>query len=55
VEGREPFGGPISLRLGEILRSVGPELATHVRVEEISESPHAAGSAPKKAKESRKD
>jgi DtxR family transcriptional regulator, Mn-dependent transcriptional regulator len=36
VEGREPFGGPITLRLGETVRSVGLELAAHVRVEEIA-------------------
>jgi DtxR family Mn-dependent transcriptional regulator len=37
VEGREPFGGPITCRLGRSLRSVGPELAAHVRVEEVAE------------------
>jgi DtxR family Mn-dependent transcriptional regulator len=37
VEGREPFGGPIALRVGKELRSVGPELATHIRVEELAE------------------
>jgi DtxR family Mn-dependent transcriptional regulator len=37
VEGREPFGGPISLRVGTQLRSLGPELATHIRVEELAE------------------
>jgi DtxR family Mn-dependent transcriptional regulator len=42
VEGREPFGGPIACRLGKTLRSVGPELAAHVRVEEIVAAPSAA-------------
>ena len=37
VEGREPFGGPITLRIGDVLRSIGPELAAHVRVEELSD------------------
>jgi DtxR family Mn-dependent transcriptional regulator len=37
VEGREPFGGPITLRLGDATRSVGPELAGHVRVEEVED------------------
>ncbi len=41
VEGREPFGGPIACRLGQSLKSVGPELAAHVRVEEVP-----AGEAP---------
>ena len=35
VEGREPFGGPITLRIGQTIRSVGPELASHVRAEEV--------------------
>ena len=43
VEGREPFGGPITLRLGDATRSVGPELAGHVRVEELEDP--AAGDA----------
>jgi DtxR family Mn-dependent transcriptional regulator len=41
VVAREPFGGPISLRVGTQLRSVGPELAAHIRVEEL-----AAGEPP---------
>jgi DtxR family transcriptional regulator, Mn-dependent transcriptional regulator len=36
IETREPFGGPISIRIGAVLRSVGPELAGHVRVEEAA-------------------
>src|SRR5687768_4913315 len=39
VEGREPFGGPITLRLGESVRSVGPELAGHVLVERLPAVP----------------
>jgi len=46
VEGREPFGGPITLRLGQTLRSVGPELATHVRVEEIAEADRRSPDSP---------
>jgi DtxR family Mn-dependent transcriptional regulator len=46
VEGREPFGGPITLRLGETLRSVGPELAAHVRVEELPAPARVAPDAP---------
>jgi DtxR family Mn-dependent transcriptional regulator len=45
VEGREPFGGPISLRIGTQLRSVGPELATHIRVEELAEASPPPGSS----------
>ena len=52
VVGREPFGGPISLRVGTALRSVGPELATHIRVEELAgETPPsdaASRSAPRR-------
>jgi DtxR family Mn-dependent transcriptional regulator len=46
VEGREPFGGPITLRVGQTLRSVGPELATHVRVEEIAEADRRSPDSP---------
>jgi len=46
VVGREPFGGPISLRVGANLRSVGPELATHIRVEELAEEPPPPAPAP---------
>jgi len=46
VEGREPFGGPITLRLGDTVRSVGPELAAHVRVEELTpDDPVSPGAA----------
>ena len=51
VEGREPFGGPITLRIGETVRSVGPELAAHIRVEAVptdeSVSPSARKSRPR--------
>jgi DtxR family Mn-dependent transcriptional regulator len=35
VLGREPFGGPINLRLGEQVRAIGAELAEQVLVEEV--------------------
>jgi len=47
VEGREPFGGPITLRLGDTVRSVGPELAAHVRVEELTPDDPVSPSAAK--------
>ena len=43
VEGREPFGGPVTLRIGEAVRSVGPELCAHVRVEELLPAPGSGG------------
>ena len=43
VEGREPFGGPITLRVGGAIRSVGPELAAHVRVEEMAADSEGGG------------
>ena len=36
VESRAPFGGPIVLQLGADARSIGPELAAQIRVEELS-------------------
>lgn len=54
VEGREPFGGPITLLVGSTLRSVGPELAAHVRVEELAvEGEAAPGPGPTAAKRTR--
>ena len=35
VVGREPFGGPINVRLGRRVRAIGAELAHQVRVEEV--------------------
>lgn len=35
VLGREPFGGPINLRLGKQVRAIGAELAQQVLVEEV--------------------
>jgi DtxR family Mn-dependent transcriptional regulator len=35
VEGRQPFGGPVVLRVGSVQRTVGLELAAHVRVETV--------------------
>ncbi len=52
VEGREPFGGPIALRVGTALRSGGPELAAHVRVEEVEDRDEAAPAARRKARPS---
>jgi DtxR family Mn-dependent transcriptional regulator len=55
IEGREPFGGPISIRIGAALRSVGPELAGHVRVEEVAGASDVKvdGSAARRRKEPR--
>jgi DtxR family Mn-dependent transcriptional regulator len=36
VVGREPFGGPISVRIGRQVRAIGRELALQVRVEEVA-------------------
>jgi DtxR family Mn-dependent transcriptional regulator len=36
VVGREPFGGPINVRLGQTTRAIGAELAQQVGVEEIA-------------------
>jgi len=47
VEGREPFGGPITLRVGDAIRSVGPELAAQVRVEELTPAGPGSGRAAK--------
>ena len=52
VEGREPFGGPITLRIGDGVRSIGPELAAHVRVEEL---PDEAGASEGGKPRSRRD
>jgi DtxR family Mn-dependent transcriptional regulator len=37
IVGREPFGGPINVRLGRTSRAIGAELAQQVLVEEIAE------------------
>jgi DtxR family Mn-dependent transcriptional regulator len=39
VEGRQPFGGPVVVRVGSAQRSVGLELAMQVRVEPIGGEP----------------
>ena len=52
VEGRQPFGGPVLLRVGTVQRSIGVELAAQVRVEPVG--PQGEGdSRPDRARRSR--